>query len=393
MYGIFNQDSRESTAKAFEEPVEEQLTPEQIEANALEETNRLAAEEIQKQQDNLSEEEKQKLADDKKIADEKALLDGEADAEKTAAARKAWLADLGFESEDQLRDLKAKASVVVKTPEQIAQDEEKYQVDLLAYSVKEGLLNRSDIAAYDKLNSMEDNDVVFDDFKTTYLAENKDRKLEGTDEPDPVSPEEIKEAFNQLYHIDSPNSVLKAKGEKMLKGEAEFIKGESTQKFSAAKEKYDLLQSKLKIIPEYKSFVQGTLAKAIPEELVVFGEGDDKVVFKLTDASGKPLYDAAEIEKLFVDNKLFGEFSAGGDKAKLAEFINKTVTDHIWDINKAAINKLVYDQGKEIGLKNGSTTGANAPFQGNAPKPVLTSDKVMSEGQTQQIRSRYGKLV
>lgn len=313
-------------------------------------------------------------------------------AEFKSAARKEFLAEMGFESEDDIVALKTRAAEKPLTEEEKLKKIDDYNKDLTAFAIKEGFLANKDISEIESIKGLEDQDIALRDFAAEYRADNKGRKDETTGELDPVTEEEITEEFNKFYHIDSSNNTLRGKGEKMMKQVAEEVRKQSESKLATAKAEFDIVLDKQKNIPLYQKFVQDTISESIPTELTLGGEGESKVVFKLVNDKGEPLYDLEKIKALFVDNRLFNDFIEGKDLKGLKAMMSETVTDYIEKENRVAIRNLLLEQGKNAGRKEGSVVGSKVPFETKEAKPVVTSDKELSTEAKVGLKKRFGGL-
>lgn len=317
------------------------------------------------------------------------------DEEKTTAvklsARQEFLKEYGFESEEDFKAFKEAKEAKPETDEEKAAKLEAYNKNLTAFAIQEGILDTKVISQIEAIRGLDDQQIALRDFAAEYRSDNKDRKDEATGEADPVTDEEIQEEFNKFYHIDSSNNSLKGKGERMMKQVAGDVKKQTEAKLADAKTAYDIELDKRTSIPRYQAFVKEVISTSIPTELNLGGEGDDAIIFKLTDDKGKPLYDMKEVEDLFVDNKLFNRFKEGKDPAKLKEFMAETLVEYIEKKNKPAIRALLIEQGKNSGRKEGSTVGATAPFKAKEAAAVQTSDKELSPEAKLNLNKRFGR--
>jgi hypothetical protein len=302
---------------------------------------------------------------------------------------KQYLADNGFASIDEIKDLKRRSEEKPETPEEKEKRMADYNREMMAFGIKQNILTNSDIASIENLSKLEDKDIAYNEFAADFKEANKDRLKEGTNEPDTVTEEEIKTAFEEFFHLESDVPALKLSGEKMMKERAAAIRNASESKLANAKTKYDAEVHKSTHLPAFNNFLDQTIDGAIPEQLDLYGEGDSKIVFKLTNAAGKPLYDKQEIKKLFVADEVYNMYLRENDRPKLVEYINDTIQTHIEKTNKPAIRKLIYDQGKSDGLREGAV-GAKVPFESKEKlPPVKISDTELTQADKNKTREQF----
>jgi len=167
------------------------------------------------------------LAEEKRIADEKVAQDASIEAIRKEERAK-FLKEMGVESEDEL---KAKLNPTKpKTPEELAAEANIYNASLAKFAVENKVFTNDEWLAVQNMRKAPDADLVFQNFAHEYKEQNKDRKL--GDAADPVTDEEIKDKFNELYHVDSDNKALKEQGEKNLALKAQSIRGPLETKFN-----------------------------------------------------------------------------------------------------------------------------------------------------------------
>lgn len=301
-----------------------------------------------------------------------------------------YLAEQGLGSLDEIKALKDKAAGVPETEEEKQARIAEYNNSVTAFGISNKLLSNADITEMETIKTLSDRDLAKKEFASEYRDANKDRKIEGTEDLEPVTDDEIDAAFEELYHLESSNSALKAKGEKMMQSRAEAIRSGTDIKFQAAKEKYDAQVHSQTNIPLYNKFLDETIAGAIPEKLTIYKDADNEVVFDLAEADGKKRYDTEELKKLFVNDLVYDKFLAEKDKTGLQAYINTVVKSHIHEVNRDAMNKLIFEQGKNVGTKAGSTTGAKAPFKAHDKiPPVPTTDKVLTDGDKSSLKNQF----
>lgn len=357
------------TARLAKEEADKGKTPEQIE------TERLEAEAAKANEGKTPDQ----IAEEKKQADEKIAADNIENIKKEARAE--FLKSFGVKTEEELKEKLNPA--VADTPEQAKAKEEQYTANLLNFATKEKLFNATDFATLQNLKQTSDNDLAFNYFSDQYKEINKDRHIEGV--VSPVTDEEIKEAFNQQYHINSEDAGLKAIGEKQIKTTAEAKRGDLEAKFNDAKATYDDFAYREKNSTPFINFVNKTVTSSIPAQLEFEGKNDTKIVYNIKDV------DVKELEKIFVNDKAFDDYLANGESQSAKDYIAKTVEVYLWNKNKDAILKTVRDTSYDAGQKS-AKVGATAPFDsGKKPnQPQNGSGNALTQAELDKLKGSFG---
>lgn len=363
-------DEQKEEARLALEKANEGKTPEEIEEA------RLAAEgEKVKTPEELAAE--KKTADDL-IAQEEELKTAKIKAE----ARREFLKEMGVNTEEELK-LKLAGPAKELTPEEQATKDEQYNANLLSYATKNNLLKTEEFVSLVNIKKATDVDLAYADFSSEYKNLNKDRKDEDNN-PNPVTEEETREAFNQLYHVDSQDETLKKIGEKQIKISADQKRNELEQKFNNAKESFDDWAFRDANSKPFIGFITTSVKEAIPEKLEFEGHDGNKINFPLDKV------DIEEIKKLFINNAAFDEYLEKGASQPAKEQIAKTVEAYLFHKNKDAIIKTVRDISYEAGVKKGGV-GAAAPFTKETKQSPETAsgDKELSTGEKEKLKSSF----
>lgn len=302
-------------------------------------------------------------------------------AETLAAEKKKWLADMGFESEEDIKKLKTPA--VAETPEEKTLRLEREEASFMKFAVDKGKMSLSEINAFKQFSEMPPRDLVYANFALEYKEANKDRK-DTANVADPVTDDEIATEFNNAYHTESDNSVLKKSGERAIDARAKEILADGEKKYTEAKKEYDFLASRAAVIPHYKNFVQGTLKEEIPANRKFTVDGHDFIV----EMDGT---DFANIEATFKNNDvLLNEFATSSDKPGLKERVAASVRQQIAAKYEAKLVEIAFRSGHGQGLKEGKV-GARAPFEEKKKPDVPASVAGLTPEERQQIRDGHSK--
>jgi hypothetical protein len=297
--------------------------------------------------------------------------------------RQQFLKDLGVSSEEEL---KAKLNPAVpESDEQRAQKAEVYNANLAKFAIEQKVFTNNDWLGYHNMMKMPDNDLVFKDFEASYKELNKDRQVDGN--PDPVTSEEIKDKFNELYHLDSETKALKDLGEKNIKVRADAIKGPLQQKYDDIKAEFDQDVKERQAIPGFEAMMKDVLQKSIPDKWE-FGEGEEKVTFDLTKADKKA------IEKSLIDEigtKEFSEFVKGNGTPEQRERIARAVEKELVFRHYKDVERTAYSVGKDAGKKIGAQ-GSQQRFT-EPSKTILQSKSVeISDADNQKIAQSFASV-
>lgn len=321
-------------------------------------------------------------------AEEQAKLDA-----LIAEQKAEWLKGLGFTSEDEINILKEKVNNIPETPEQIAEREAANARELLAFAISNNHISAADVNAIETLKASTSDELAYNAFKTKFIEGNKGRFLEDGVTPFPVTEQEIKDEFNNFYHINSDSKFLQDRGREMIEDVAASIKSGPEQKLEIARQKFENHKHLTVNLPAYQNFIKQNVSEVLATDTLVVKNGDSPFNFKLKDSSGKALYDANEIEGLFVNDQLYHEF-LNKDKKALGQYVKDKVNEHLYSKNVEIINAELRDFNVDAGKRLGSTTGAAAPFsQAQNPTPVPVNDgQTMTPEQESRLRNRYAKV-
>lgn len=290
------------------------------------------------------------------------------------------LKELGFDNVDSLKSLVKSAKENNVSPEEKAKKDNIEKANLLKYAAENGIMNVEDYNKRESLKGKADRDLVFDRFSSEHRE----------DFPD-ASDEDIKEAFDSEYKLNSDIDKSKARGEARLSKEAKELRTPFEQKFTVAEQKYSEHKALEGKFPEFNKFMDSLIEKCTPEKMTFakVKDGDAEVEIDV-ELSKK---DREEIAKVFRTPKAFQAFIGETDSAKveqtLAKKINGFLKEKYFD---SAVSK-GFEMGKDIGIKNGSNVGADSPYaltkdtKTKAQAPVV--DIQQSNDKIAAARERY----
>jgi hypothetical protein len=260
-------------------------------------------------------------------------------------------ADIKTELE-QLRAFKQAATTrePEKTPDQIQRENELERVNFRKFAVEEKLMKDEDFSGYESVTKKADADLVYDKF----AAEQKE------DDPT-LTPEQIRENFDNEYKLNSDNEKAKVRGEQKIAREAKELRNPFTSKYTEAENSYKERKSLTAQLPKFEAFIDEVIKENTPEKLVLFkakeGEEEVPIETELSEDQRK------EISKLFKNPKNFRDYADSGDKKDdLKTKIAKKITGYLKINNFEKVAEKSFETGKGIGLKKGSTVGSTNPF-------------------------------
>ena len=340
------------------------------------------------------------IAEEKRLAEEAAAgktpeqIKAEEDAKKAndaqlaaaeeirQEARKELLKSFGVETEEELQaKLHPKKEL---SPEEKEHQQNIYEADLANYMIKQKAFTNSELVDYHNIVKMPDDVLVFQEFANTYKEANKDRK-DADGKADPVSDDELKDKFNELYHNDSENESLKTLGQKNIELKAKALRAPLEEKYNDVKSIYDNEMAEKQAVPAFKDFFSGTIDKAIPAKLE-FGEGDDKFTFDLS------TLDRAALEKKMLAEygvSEFKDFLAGKGDPKQRERLTEAVMKEVLYMNHKELVKEAIKNGVSAGKKLGAK-GSDVSFvePGKQDQPTKVTTKVTPE-ENRQVASDF----
>jgi hypothetical protein len=286
------------------------------------------------------------LTDEEKKAEEQRLAEENANKIKTEALAQLFKR-FGVNSE---QELDAKLNPVVETDEEKKAKSEIYTASLNKFAVEQKIFTNEELVAFENMRNAPDDKLVFSAFEKEYRELNKDRKSEDGN-IDPVTDDEVRDKFNELYHIDSESAALKNIGKKNLETAAKAIREPLLQKYQDIKEEFDEDSARRAAIPKFKEFIKGVVSTMTPDKI----ELEDGVVFDLGQV------DKDAIEKMLITNPEFENFRQNGATDEQRNRLQKEIFKEVLYNNYKQMAKVVgdvrYDQGQKAGA-----IGGNKPF-------------------------------
>jgi hypothetical protein len=290
------------------------------------------------------------------------------------------LKELGFDNVDSLKSLVKSAKENNISPEEKAKKDNVEKANLLKYAAENGIMNVEDYNKRESLKGKADRDLVFDRFS----SEHKE------DFPD-ASDEDVREAFESEYKLNSDSDKSKARGEARLSKEAKELRTPFEQKYTVAEQKYTEHKALEGKFPEFNKFMDSLIEKCTPEKMTFakVKDGDAEVEIEV-ELSKK---DREEIAKAFRTPKAFQAFIGETDPAKVEQTLSKKINGFLKEKYFDSAISQGYEKGKSVGIKNGSNIGAENPYALNkdnknkAQTPVI--DIKASNDKIAGARERY----
>lgn len=280
-------------------------------------------------------------------------------------------------------ELKAKLNPLQPlTEEQKAEQNELYNANLAKFAVENKVFTNNEWLEYHNIQKMPDADLVYKDFELAYKEANKDRKND--DGADPVTDDEIRDKFNELFHIDSESKALKEQGEKNIALRAATIKEPLKDKFEGIKEAYDSEQAQRQALPGFKTFFQDVLKTSIPDKLT-FGEGDKQVNVDLSDLN-KDEFERTIFSE--IGNNEFKSYMEGKGTPEQQARIKRAIEKELFYQKREDIAKLNYDSGVSAGTKAGAQ-GSQHRFTEPSKTEVKKQSAALAPENQKKIASAF----
>jgi hypothetical protein len=273
----------------------------------------------------------------------------------------------------------------IETPEAKIEREENERAAIMQYGVKAKKFTTDEYSTLQNLKKLPTSELAYNDFNTEYRNQYKDRKDEGGTGV-PVTDQEVQEAFNDFYHLDSDNKVIKDRGLELVDKKGKELLAELDGKISEATEEYHYIAERDDFMKKtFRPFLKTAIA-AIPAE-ITYGEGDNKVVIQTTP------FDKSEIEKMFASDPVFESFfdAKGGQKAQ--DIIKQQITDQLIIKNIKTIIETARSVGEGQGIKK-AKVGPEAPFTPPVAKGLggeIATPGKLSEKTVADTAKYYGR--
>ncbi len=285
----------------------------------------------------------------------------------------------------ELAELRAyKESIVSrepeKTPEQVAKEAELEKVNFRKYAVEKDLMKDDDFSRFDTVSKKAERDLVFERFTNEQKEDNPE-----------ITEEELKEAFEYEYKLNSENEKTRARGLARLQKEAAEIKNPLESTYKTAKSQYDEDRAIEKQVAPYKKFIDDLIKENTPDKLSFFKtkDGDDEISVEVELSKE----DRDELAKTFINPKTFRSYLDSNGKLDeikpaLAKKINGFLKQKYFE---TALSKS-FETGHGRGVLKGSSVGANQPFAiikggGQSQENIKNADQEIAESQA-KVRSK-----
>lgn len=290
---------------------------------------------------------------------------------------------LGFDSIDQMKQ-HLKETKETRVPEDVKKrNAEVEKADFLKVSTEEGLMNVDEYSAYESVKNKSDRDLVYEKYAADFKEDNPD----ATDEL-------IKNEFESDYKLGDKNEKLKNRGESRLKKEAEGIRSPLSSKFTAAKNFVDNYRLTTKEEPAFRKFVDDLVLELTPDTMTIAKAKDDEDELDIPVKFTKEQRD--EIAKMFKNPKTFAAYIENKDKLKetLSPSLTKKINSIIKVNNFDSAVSFAFENAKKIGIKKGSSVGAEQPFGlvKNIQRANVTPTALQEvEDSEKKLRQKYAR--
>lgn len=279
----------------------------------------------------------------------------------------AELKEFGFDTPDQLKQhlRQFKENNIPDEEKKKKADQEK--ANFIKYSTDQNLMTVDEINQAELLQKKADRDLVYENWLPAWKEENPGLEVSEIERLSKID-------FDEEFKLNSTNEKAKSRGEARLAKEAKDLKSPFESKLNTAKKGYDDFKSMRAEYPIYKQFLTDLVTELTPDTLTLFkGKvkiSDDKV--EVSDKEGDDVEipvtltkaEREEIIKKFENQKTFASFLESKGKAKetLAPILKNKILSFLKVKHFDTVASKGYAIGKGVGLKNGSTAGAENQF-------------------------------
>ena len=296
------------------------------------------------------------------------------------------LKSYGFDSKEAFKTFLAKQKDENISPEEKLEKENIAKANFLKFSAENKLLKVEEYNQFENLKSKADRDLVYEKFLTSY----KEEHPEITDEKE--LEEAAKEDFDYEYKLkDGLSETAKNKGLEKLAKEAKELRSPFENKILKAQEEFKTYNNIKETYPKFEKFVDEAITRNTPDKLAVVKvkDGDTEIPIEIELTKE----DREAMAKSFKTEKTFALF-ADGKPEDIQKAIDNKMQGWLIKNKQEAIVSKTFELGKGIGLKQGSTVGAENPFalkqqQGGAAEQTGEKTREQSQAEIAQARQQY----
>jgi hypothetical protein len=247
-----------------------------------------------------------------------------------------------------------------KTQEQIAKEAEIEKAEFIKFSAENDLMKVDDFARFETAKQRQDRELVFENFSKEWKDENKD-----------ATDDEVQEAFDNQYHVNSDSDKAKSRGEKLIAKEAKELRTPLETSYTKAKGSYEQHKVLKQDMPNFQKFIDSTIEKNISDKIKVYEKEIDSekiaVDIEITKEEKKEIFDA--VKKEIATHESYATWkkdSKDGKNERLEKMIAKEVKYLINEKKQSLAYESTatkfYEVGEKKGTAKGSNVGANNPF-------------------------------
>ena len=260
-------------------------------------------------------------------------------------------------SKDEIIEFKKR-----KDTESEPSTDDKMFADLTAYAIKSKKATKDDVVQYENIQKADSNTLVYNKF-----AEAK------RNEDSYISDEEIKEAFDFEYYVNSEDEKLKAHGKEIIAKEGNEIKSPILEKIESIKKDFVISQNMGAFKSQQETIVNEFNKHPLKASVTV--DGHDINIEVLPEVSfddlKKHLMDTEEGR--LQNNLLFTAFIEDRNISEkgLGQLLSSIANSKVEQKKLDMVANSAYEKGIEKG--KGNTIGAKSPFS-SKQEALKTSD-------------------
>ena len=307
-------------------------------------------------------------------------------------ARAEFLAEIGVDSVDALKDKLKETGKGELTPEQKEKAEQLYESNLRTFAVDKDLMKLEDFDQLHTLRSKEDAVLVFDKYLEDWKEENPEMVVGENDITEADIVAAAKKDFEKEFKLNHSNEKVKGKGIAKLASEAAAIRNPLLSSYNSAKEAYDTDTELRTNYPKFADSVQKVATELVPKTFEWHkgkdGEEDVNVEIEIPDDDRKEIFDKV-VKRLSTPDsyQLFKEGKLDELKERVTDYVDYLVTKKSKEIGNAKIAEIFLGRG----IAKGSTTGANNSFATNQSTTGAQSTDTKSKTEVEKgILEQFG---
>lgn len=246
--------------------------------------------------------------------------------------------------------------------------EQKKWAEITSFGINQGELTKDDVLNFEIVSKKSDIDLVRSEFEKDFVP-----SAEGLSEEE--IQEEIDFQFKKIYHL-TEDGKPKAKGELLLKSEANEIRKNAASKINSVEAKYNQVQSVRQLQKSHEETFKAISSAPLQDSVEIDGiKIDYEIPFEVTQDEVKAVLKGDGSVLLDAMYSVSSENKEAATKM-YSDFVTQLAKEKS---QKVALAKAIWDKADEH-FKEKYSVGAKAPFkEGDFGKTETQAGRGMSE--------------